>query len=81
MLKAFTAALIVVSFAVVPVDAATSKKGARQTQGAQSQRTTSMTTTPPSLIWDRRVLGRPRTCGFDYMQYDGYGVPTGPYCH
>jgi hypothetical protein len=73
---AFTAALIVVSLAVLPVDAATSKKRARQSQAA----TTTITTPPPPLL-DRRVLGRVRTCGFDYMQYDGFGVPTGPYCH
>jgi hypothetical protein len=73
---ALAAALIAVSLAILPVDAAASKKRTRQ-----SQMTTTTTTSAPSLIWDRRVLGRPRTCGFDYMQYDGYGVPTGPYCH
>ena len=35
--------------------------------------------TPQSL--DGRTLGRMRTCGFDYLQYDGLGVPYGPYCH
>jgi hypothetical protein len=30
---------------------------------------------------DGRVTGRPRTCGFDYYEYDGRGVPMGPYCH
>jgi hypothetical protein len=32
----------------------------------------------PSL--DGRTLGRMRTCGFDYLQYDGL-EPYGPYCH
>jgi hypothetical protein len=30
---------------------------------------------------DGRTLGRMRTCGFDYLQYDGLGTPYGPYCH
>jgi hypothetical protein len=34
--------------------------------------------TAPSL--DGRTLGRMRTCGFDYLQYDGLGTPYGPYC-
>jgi hypothetical protein len=33
----------------------------------------------PSL--DGRVLGRPRTCGFDLFQYDSSGSTVGPYCH
>ena len=33
----------------------------------------------PSL--DGRTLGRMRTCGFDYLQYDGLGTPYGPYCN
>jgi hypothetical protein len=40
----------------VPVDAATSKKRARQSQVIT-------TTTPPPPLLDRRILGRPRTCG------------------
>jgi hypothetical protein len=31
----------------------------------------------PSL--DGRITGRPRTCGFATFQYDGWGVPYGPY--
>jgi hypothetical protein len=30
---------------------------------------------------DGRITGRPRTCGFATFQYDGWGVPYGPYCH
>jgi hypothetical protein len=26
-------------------------------------------------------LGRMRTCGFDYLQYDGLGTRYRPYCH
>jgi hypothetical protein len=36
-------------------------------------------TQTPSL--DGRVTGRSRTCGFATFQYDGWGVPYGPYCH
>jgi hypothetical protein len=35
--------------------------------------------TAPSL--DGRITGRPRTCGYPTFQYDGFGVPYGPYCH
>jgi hypothetical protein len=35
--------------------------------------------TPQSL--DGRTLGRMRACGFDYLHYDGLGVPYGPYYH
>ena len=38
-----------------------------------------MQTQTPSL--DGRVTGRSRTCGFATFQYDGWGVPYGPYCH
>jgi hypothetical protein len=33
----------------------------------------------PSL--DGRITGRTRTCWFETLQYDGFGVPYGPYCH
>jgi hypothetical protein len=33
----------------------------------------------PSL--DGRITGRTRTCWFETLQYDGLGVPYGPYCH
>jgi hypothetical protein len=33
------------------------------------------------LSLDGRNTGRTRTCGSDVLQYDGYGVPFGPYCH
>ena len=34
---------------------------------------------PNSL--DGRRTGQPRTCGSDFMLYDPYGVPHGPYCN
>jgi len=67
----FAAIVILTAFAV-PAEAAKKSKRSR------SQTTTS-TNTSPSL--DGRTLGRMRTCGFDYLQYDGLGAPTGPYCH
>ena len=45
---------------------------AARTQAVQAQQV-------PSL--DGRITGRPRTCGFATFQYDGWGVPYGPYCH
>jgi hypothetical protein len=30
---------------------------------------------------DGRTTGQPRTCGYDYFQYDSRGIPVGPYCH
>jgi len=36
-------------------------------------------TQTPSL--DGRITGRTRTCWFETLQYDGLGVPYGPYCH
>src|SRR5262245_51240199 len=30
---------------------------------------------------DGRRTGQPRTCGHDFFQYDGFGVPYGPYCN
>ena len=52
---------------VLPADAAARKQKQVVTQQG------------PSL--DGRVTGQPRTCGYDMMQYDPWGVPRGPYCH
>lgn len=62
------AAIMAVTSALTPADARAKK---RQYQQYQTQ--------TPSL--DGRITGRTRTCGFDSLQYDGYGVPYGPYCH
>jgi hypothetical protein len=64
------AAIMATTSAVMPADARAKKK---QSQYQQYQAQT------PSL--DGRITGRTRTCGFDSLQYDGYGVPYGPYCH
>ena len=59
------AAITVTAFSVLPADAGSKKEKQYVVQ--------------PSL--DGRVTGRPRTCGYDYLQYDHRGVPHGPYCH
>ena len=59
------AAITVTAFSVLPADAGSKKEKQYVAQ--------------PSL--DGRVTGRPRTCGYDYFQYDHRGVPHGPYCH
>src|SRR6478672_5352719 len=33
-----------------------------------------------TLSLDGRITGRTRTCWFETLQYDGLGVPYGPYC-
>jgi len=71
---AVVAALVAATF-WGPADArAKTKKRSTtaQTQAVQSRQV-------PSL--DGRITGRPRTCGFATFQYDGWGVPYGPYCH
>jgi hypothetical protein len=65
------AAAVVTTMFVLPADAR-AKKQRPNTQRQVQQ-------TPQSL--DGRTLGRMRTCGFDYLQYDRLGVPYGPYCH
>ncbi len=59
------AALVVTAFSL-PADARAKKQKRYEVQ-------------TPSL--DGRITGRPRTCGYETFQYDGWGVPYGPYCH
>ena len=66
-----TAAILVAVFVVPPADAKKGKKGNQDRQQT--------TTAAPSF--DKRMTGRPRTCGYDTMQYDSNGMPYGPYCH
>jgi hypothetical protein len=61
------ASLVGVTFGVLP--AAAAKKEKPRTRSDAS----------PSL--DGRVLGYPRTCGYDYFLYSSTGSPMGPYCH
>jgi hypothetical protein len=59
---------------VLPADARAKKQ-----KRPEMQKRYEVQTQTPSL--DGRTLGRMRTCGFDYLQYDGLGTPYGPYCH
>jgi hypothetical protein len=36
---------------------------------------------PDPNSFDGRRTGQPRTSGSNFMQYDPYGVPHGPYCN
>jgi hypothetical protein len=66
-------AIAVVMF-VLPADART-----KRPKRPDAQKRYELQQTLQSL--DGRTLGRTRTCGFDYLQYDGLGTPYGPYCH
>jgi hypothetical protein len=65
------AAAVIATMFVLPADARAKKP--KRPAAVQTQQAS------PSL--DGRTLGRMRTCGFDYLQYDGLGTPYGPYCH
>jgi hypothetical protein len=62
-------AAVVLTAVSLPADARARKQ---KRYDVQTQQT-------PSL--DGRITGRARTCGYDTFQYDGFGVPYGPYCH
>jgi len=66
-------AIMVTAFSVLPADAQTKREKQYRVD------TTSRDGRPISL--DGRNTGQPRTCGYDYFQYDNRGVPVGPYCH
>ena len=71
---AIVAVAIGAAMFVLPADARPKKQ-----KHPQAQQRHELQTQRPSL--DGRILGRMRTCGFDYLQYDGLGTPYGPYCH
>ena len=68
------AAVIVASLFMLPADARPRKQ-----KRPDPQRHYQLQTQTPSL--DGRITGRTRTCWFETLQYDGLGVPYGPYCH
>jgi hypothetical protein len=71
---AVVATMIATVMFALPADARPKK------QRPDTQKRYQVQQTPQSL--DGRTLGRMRTCGFDYLQYDGMaGTPVGPYCH
>jgi hypothetical protein len=69
-----TAAIMAAALSAEPADARAKKKPQYRTDSAPYRADTA-----PSL--DGRTTGRPRTCGYQTFQYDGFGVPYGPYCH
>jgi hypothetical protein len=62
------AAAVMATMFVMPADARAKKP--KRPAAVQTQQAS------PSL--DGRTLGRMRTCGFDYLQYDGLGTPYVP---
>jgi hypothetical protein len=75
-LAAAVAAVVALAMCSMPADARARAQKRHDVQTSRDGRAAGQT---PSL--DGRVTGRPRTCGFDTFQYDGFGVPYGPYCH
>jgi Ni/Co efflux regulator RcnB len=73
-LSTIIAAAIVASLFMLPADARPKKQ-----KRPDPQRRHEVQTQTPSL--DGRITGRTRTCWFETLQYDGLGVPYGPYCH
>jgi hypothetical protein len=71
-LVAIAAAIVTATIVVLPADARAKKAKRPDAQKRHEVQT-------PSL--DGRITGRPRTCGYETFQYDGLGVPYGPYCH
>jgi CO/xanthine dehydrogenase Mo-binding subunit len=71
---AVAAAAIVASLLVSPAEARSKKQ-----KRPDAYRRYDLQTQMPSL--DGRITGRTRTCWFETLQYDGLGVPYGPYCH
>jgi hypothetical protein len=64
------AAVLVTAFCALPADARAKKKTKYR-----------VPETGTSISLDGRNLGRARTCWSETFIYDGFGVPTGPYCH
>ena len=79
-MKHFCAAAIAVAIVAVMFALPADARPKKQKRPDMQKRYELQTQTPQSL--DGRTLGRMRTCGFDYLQYDGMaGTPLGPYCH
>ena len=74
---AAVATIIVATMSFMPADART--KPQKQYEVQRPPAPDARRSQTPSL--DGRITGRSRTCGFDTFQYDGFGVPYGPYCH
>jgi hypothetical protein len=77
------AAIIATSYLVPPAEARVKKEHRYVENRYASQRgwggNEQGSALPRSL--DGKNTGRTRTCGSEVLQYDGFGVPYGPYCH
>jgi hypothetical protein len=79
VLKVCALATLAAALVALPAEARSKKADPRGGAHRPSVQVERRPAVPPSL--DGRVLGRARTCGFETFQYDGFGVPYGPYCH
>jgi hypothetical protein len=76
------AVIMVTAISALPADAQTRKEHryyAQQRYDAQPRSQAAYGGGTLSL--DGRNTGQPRTCGYDYFQYDHRGATMGPYCH
>jgi hypothetical protein len=77
------AAIIATSYLVLPAEARVKKEHRYDENRYAAHRgwegNKQGSAQPRSL--DGRNTGRTRTCGSEVLQYDGFGVPYGPYCH
>jgi hypothetical protein len=73
-LAAVVAVAVAATLLTLPADARPKKP-----KRPDAQRQYQIQGQTPSL--DGRITGRTRTCWFETLQYDGFGVPYGPYCH
>jgi hypothetical protein len=78
---AFAAAIVSTSFFVLPADARVRKDYRYEDRYAEQRGSVKQQRYAQPLSIDGRNTGRARTCGSDSFMYDGWGVPTGPYCH
>jgi hypothetical protein len=78
------AVIMVAAFSVLPANADTKREQryyAQQRYDAQPRSQGQYGGGGGTLSLDGRNTGQPRTCGFDYFQYDHRGATMGPYCH
>ena len=75
-LAALVAAMIMATAASMTPANAAKKQNRPRSETAGVQRNS-----PGTQSLDGRVLGYPRTCGYDTMRYELDGIPIGPYCH
>jgi hypothetical protein len=77
------AAIMATSFAALPADARSKKDDRYQDRydDVQPRSVEKERRSAEPLSLDGRNTGRERTCGYELLKTDPYGVPIGPYCH